>query len=85
MMWRRSHSKRHAALTCGFAFKLDKPGMLEPLARLRGSALRGRALARGVLIAVTALAICFADSEKIYTADAVMEQKPFTDRTYACQ
>ena len=82
MMWCRSHSKRHAGLTWGFASKLDKPGMLDPLARLRGSALRGRALARGVLIASTAIAICFADSEKIYTADAVMEQKPFTVMNY---
>ena len=81
-MWSRSQSKRHAGLTCGFSSELDSDDMLRPLARLKGSALRGRALARGVLIACTAIAICFADSEKIYTADAVVEQKPTTVMDY---
>lgn len=81
-MWRRSHSKRHAVLTCGFVNELDRPVMLRRLARLKSSALRRRALARAMLIASTALAICFASSEKIDTATADTFQKPFNVMDY---
>ena len=42
--------QRHAALTCGFVKPLDMAGMIRPLARLRGSALRGRSLGRAIVI-----------------------------------
>jgi hypothetical protein len=41
--------------TAGQRLALDKPGMLRTLARLRGSALRGRALAGAVFIMLTAM------------------------------
>lgn len=62
---------RHAVLTCGFVKPLDKAGMLRPLARLRGSALRGRALARAVFIGLLAINLSFAAPQKAYS------QKPF--------
>jgi hypothetical protein len=63
--------KRHAVLTCGFVKSIDKAGMLRTLARLRGSALRGRALARAVFIGLLAINISFAATPKAYS------QKPF--------
>lgn len=58
------------ALTCGFVFRFDSRAMLRTLARLRGSALRGRALARVMFIAMLATNIAFAASEKTSSADA---------------
>ena len=56
------NATRH--LTCGFVKTLDRAGMLRPLARLRGSALRGRALAGAVFICVSALNISVADAKQ---------------------
>ncbi len=67
---------RHAALTCGFVKTLDKYVMLRPLARLRGSALRGRALGRTIVILAVLMTYSFAAVEKIETANAEIEQ-PF--------
>jgi len=47
------NATRH--LTCGFVKSIDKAGMLRTLARLRGSALRGRALAGALFIMLTAM------------------------------
>lgn len=65
-----SHEKRHAVLTCGFNKRFDKRVMLRTLARLRGSALRGRALGRALFIAMLAIALGFAAPEKIDSAKA---------------
>ena len=73
-----SQRKRHAALTCGFVPKLDKHVMLNPLARLRGSALRGWALGRAIVICSLAMTISFAGSEKISSAEAD-SFKPFNE------
>ena len=72
--------KRHAVLTCGFVQRLDSNGMLRTLARLRGSALRGRALGRAIVILALAMTLGFADQTKISTAiaeDTQEIQKPF--------
>jgi hypothetical protein len=66
-----TNEKRHAVLTCGFVKPIDKAGMLRPLARLRGSALRGRALARAVFIGLLAINVSFAAPQKAYS------QKPY--------
>jgi len=56
---------------------LDKPGMIEPLARLRGSALRGRSLARAMLIILTALSISVASANDL--EKATVDEKPAYD------
>ena len=56
------NATRH--VTCGFVNRLDTVGMLRPLARLRGSALRGRALAGALFICVFALNISVADAKQ---------------------
>lgn len=56
--------------------KLDKPVMLRTLARLKGSALRGRALGRTIVILAVLMTYSFAAVEKIETANAELEQ-PF--------
>ena len=73
-----SQRKRNAALTCGFVPKLDKRVMLNPLARLRGSALRGWAFGRAIVICSLAMTISFAGSEKISSAEAD-SFKPFNE------
>lgn len=65
-----SHEKRNAVLTCGFTKRFDKGIMLRTLARLRGSALRGRALARALFIAMLAISLSVAMPEKIDSAKA---------------
>ena len=62
--------RRKKPLTSTFVTLLDKLGMLRTLARLRGSALRGRALARAMFIAGMAIALSVASPEKIDTAEA---------------
>ena len=54
-----------------FSFRLDKPSMLRTLARLRGSALRGRALGRAIVILAVLMTISFAATPQAYS------QKPF--------
>ena len=73
-----SHKKRHAVLTCGFVQRFDKHAMLRTLARLRGSALRGRALGRAIVILAVLMTVSFAGSEKIDSAKAAT-YKPVTN------
>ena len=58
---------RHAALTCGFVKSLDSHAMLRTLARLRGSALRGRALGRAIVILAVLMTVSFAATQKAYS------------------
>ena len=72
-----SQRVRHAEnprLNCN---KLDKLGMLRTLARLRGSALRGRALGRSIVILAVLMTYSFAAAEEITTP--TKEQKPVND------
>ena len=69
-------------LTCGFVKVLDKGSMIRPLARLRGSALRGRSLGRTIVILALIMTLSFADQTKISTATAEYSKetiKPFTE------
>ena len=59
-------------LTCGFVKPLDKAGMLRPLARLRGSALRGRALGRSIVILALAMTVSVAE-----ITSSTAYQKPY--------
>ena len=54
-----------------FCSRLDKRVMLRTLARLRGSALRGRALGRAIVILTLLMTFSFAANQKAYS------QKPF--------
>ncbi len=56
--------------------KLDKPVMLRPLARLKGSALRGRALGRAIVILALLMTYSFAAVEEISPAIAE-DKQPF--------
>ncbi len=56
--------------------KLDKPVMLRPLARLKSSALRGRALGRGIVILAVLMTYSFAAVEEISPAIAE-DKQPF--------
>jgi hypothetical protein len=73
-LWQQKllRAMRHAVLTCGFVFRLDRRGMLTRLASLKGSSLRRPALARGLFIAGLAIALSCAGSIK-----ATANQKPF--------
>lgn len=55
---------RHAVLTCGFVFRLDRASMLTRLASLISSLLRRPALARAVFIAGLAIALSCATTIK---------------------
>lgn len=54
-----------------FCSRLDKPAMLRTLARLRGSALRGRALGRAIVILALVMTQNFAATEKAYSQKPV--------------
>jgi hypothetical protein len=54
-------------LTWAFVKPIDTSGMLRTLARLRGSALRGRALGRSIVILAVLMTISFAATEKAYS------------------
>lgn len=54
-----------------FCYRLDKPVMLRTLARLRGSALRGRALGRAIVILALVMTQSFAATEKAYSQKPV--------------
>jgi len=56
--------------------ELDKPVMLRPLARLKGSALRGRALGRAIVILAVLMTYSFAAVEEISPAIAE-DKQPF--------
>jgi hypothetical protein len=57
---------RHAALTCTFVKSIDTSGMLRTLARLRGSALRGRALGRSIVILAVLMTVSVASVQNTY-------------------
>ena len=59
--------KRHAVLTSTFVKPIDTSGMLRTLARLRGSALRGRALGRSIVILAVLMTLSFAAPQKAYS------------------
>ena len=65
-LWKQNllRAMRHAEDYARKLIKLDRAGMLRPLARLRGSALRGRALAGAVFICVSALNVSVADAKQ---------------------
>ena len=54
-------------LTWAFVKPIDTSGMLRTLARLRGRALRGRALGRSIVILAVLMTISFAATEKAYS------------------
>jgi hypothetical protein len=58
-LWQQKllRAMRHAVLTCGFVFRLDRGSMLTRLASLKGSLLRRPALARAMFIAGLAIAL----------------------------
>jgi hypothetical protein len=58
-------------LNRAFVKPIDMSGMLRTLARLRGSALRGRALGRSIVILAVLMTLSFAAPQKAYS------QKPF--------
>jgi hypothetical protein len=58
---------RHAVLTSTFVFAIDKSGMLNRLARLRGSALQRLALGRSIVILAMLMTVSFAATEKAYS------------------
>ena len=65
-----------AALTCTFVRKLDKLGMLNRLARLKGSALRRAALGRAIVILALAMTHSVAASSDI-TNNKEIEQPAY--------
>lgn len=66
-----------AALTCTFVRKLDKLGMLNRLARLKGSALRRAALGRAIVILALAMTHSVAASSDITNNKEI--EKPVYD------
>lgn len=54
-------------LNRAFVKPIDKAGMLRTLARLRGSALRGRALGRSIVILAVLMTLSFAAPQKAYS------------------
>lgn len=63
--------KRRAVLTCGFVKTLDTHGMLNRLARLRGSALQRLALGRSIVIMALLMTFSFAATPKAYSEKPV--------------
>lgn len=55
--------------------KLDKPIMIRPLARLRGSALRGRSLGRVIVILALSMTVSVAAAQEIN--NSTTDEKPF--------
>jgi hypothetical protein len=63
-----SQAKRNAALTCTFVHRLDKLGMLNRLARLKGSAPRRAALGRAIVILALSMTYSVAGANTLQTA-----------------
>ena len=78
-MWRASHSKRHAALTCGFVHRLDRLGIIRRLASLKGSSLRRRRLARALFITALVISHSVAAAKDISTKEIELQEKPSYD------
>ena len=72
-----SQRVRHAQKPCVNANELDKHVMLRTLARLRGSALRGRALGRAIVILALSMTYSFAAADNIN--NPTKEEKPSYD------
>lgn len=72
-----SQRERHAQKARINADELDKPIMIRPLARLRGSALRGRSLGRAIVILALSMTYSVAAATDINTKQ--IEQKPLYD------
>ena len=72
-----SQRERHAEKARVNADELDKPIMIRPLARLRGSALRGRSLGRVIVILALSMTYSVAAATDINTKQ--IEQKPVYD------
>jgi len=70
-----SQTKRHAQNSRVNADKLDIIGMIRPLARLRGSALRGRSLGRAIVILALSMTVSFASANELQNPSE--EEKPF--------
>lgn len=75
-----SQRRTNKALNSTFVSRLDRSGMLRTLARLKGSALRGRALGRAIVISALLMTHSFAATETSYSpAIAEEQQKPDND------
>lgn len=72
-----SQRERHAQKARINADELDKPIMIRPLARLRGSARRGRSLGRAIVILALSMTYSVAAATDINTKE--VEQKPIYD------
>ena len=72
-----SQRERHAERSRSILNKLDKVSMIRPLARLRGSALRGRSLGRAIVISGMVMTYSVAAATDINTKE--VEQKPVYD------
>ena len=72
-----SQRERHAQKARIKADELDKPIMIRPLARLRGSALRGRSLGRAIVILALSMTYSVAAAKEISNKE--VEQKPLYD------
>ena len=72
-----SQRERHAQKARIKADELDKPIMIRPLARLRGSALRGRSLGRVIVILALSMTYSVAAAKEISNKE--VEEKPSYD------
>ena len=72
-----SQRPRHAENSRINADELDSMGMIRPLARLRGSARRGRSLGRAIVILALSMTYSVAAATDINTKE--IEQKPAYD------
>lgn len=72
-----SQRERHAQKARVKADKLDKPIMIRPLARLRGSARRGRSLGRAIVILALSMTYSVAAAKDISNKE--IEEKPSYD------
>ena len=70
-----SQSERHADKPRIKADELDTMSMIRPLARLRGSALRGRSLGRAFVILALSMTVSVAAAQEINNSSA--NEKPF--------
>ena len=70
-----SQRERHAQEPRVNRNKLDKHVMIRPLARLRGSALRGRSLGRSIVILALSMTVSVAAAQEIN--NSTTDEKPF--------
>ena len=72
-----SQRLRHAQRPRLNSNKLDKPSMIRPLARLRGSALRGRSLGRAIVILALSMTYSVAAAKDLTSPE--LQEKPYND------